>query len=140
MATIDDINKDIAVLVADDQMLIRNLVRTILKSFGFTQIIQAEDGLSAMEKLNSEDIGLVLCDWNMPNASGLEVLKAARSSEKNKNVPFIMLTAEAYCENMNEAKAEGVSEYVVKPFTPEVISKTIVSAMFPSTKEPEESD
>lgn len=129
MAAGESYNKEITVLVADDQALARELVKAIVKSLGFSRVIQAEDGVIAINKLNTETLGLVICDWNMPKATGLEVLRAARRSEKNRETPFILLTAEAYRENIEAALQAGVSEYVVKPFTPEILGAKIAAAL-----------
>jgi len=136
MALIESVSKDITVLVVDDQVLTRNLVKAILRNQGFKSIIQAENGLLAINMLNKEEIGLVVCDWNMPGATGLDVLKATRAVSGNK-VPFVMLTAEAYRKNIDEATEAGVTAYVLKPFTPEVLCEKIAIALSQTPNEGE---
>ena len=77
----------------------------------------AEDGVIALKTLKSQKIDLVVSDWNMPNMTGLELLKAVRADEDLKATPFLMVTAEAKKENIIEAAQAGASGYVVKPFT-----------------------
>jgi len=107
------------VLVVDDFTTMRRIIKGVLKQLGFSNIIEAEDGSLALEELKKEEIGLIVSDWNMPNMSGLDLLKAVRGDENLKNTPFIMVTAEGQKENVVEAVKAGVSSYIIKPFTPE---------------------
>ncbi len=115
----------INVLVVDDFATMRRIVKGILKQLGFTNIIEAEDGELALKELKTEDIGLIVSDWNMPNMTGLDLLKAVKSDEKLKGIPFIMVTAEGQKENVVEAVKSGVSNYVIKPFTPETFGEKL---------------
>lgn len=121
--------EDLTILIVDDHPLTRNMVKAILRGGGFEQIIQAEDGHEAIIILRKDKIDLVVCDWNMPNTTGLEVLQELRSMETTKNLPFIMLTAEAYRENVVAAANAGVTDYVVKPFTAETLLKKVNEVM-----------
>lgn len=112
---------NLCILVADDHALTRSMVKAILRGVGFEHITQAEDGLEAVQEISSGKIDLVICDWNMPKASGLEVLRTVRSDARFKALPFLMLTAEAYRENILAAAQAGVSTYVIKPFTADVL-------------------
>jgi two-component system chemotaxis response regulator CheY len=129
MPGLDLVNKGITILVADDYALTRDMIRSILKQLGFQNVIAVEDGKKALERMNSETIDLVICDWNMPLMSGIEVLRAMRVDEKLKSIPFLMLTAEAYKENVFEAAKSGVTEYVSKPFTAQVLADKIANAL-----------
>lgn len=113
------------ILVVDDFETMRRIIRGSLKKIGFSNIVEAEDGIGALKVLENEDIGLVMCDWNMPNMTGIEVLRRIRSHEKLKDIPFIMVTAEVQKENVIEAVKAGTSHYIVKPFTPEVLAAKI---------------
>jgi len=113
------------ILVVDDHAPARDLVKTILHSIGFGNVSTAGDGGEAIRYISFNDVDLVVCDWNMPFISGIEVLKAVRSMEDKKHIPFIMLTAEAYRENVMAAVELGVSAYVSKPFTPEVLGDKV---------------
>ncbi|MFP3928933.1 MAG: chemotaxis response regulator CheY [Desulfobacteraceae bacterium] len=115
----------IKVLVVDDFATMRRIVKGVLKQLGFSNIIEAEDGTSAMDLLRKEKIGLVVSDWNMPKMTGLDLLKAIRADEDLKSTPFIMVTAEGQKENVIEAVKAGVNNYIVKPFTPETFSEKL---------------
>ncbi|MDR3556828.1 MAG: response regulator [Syntrophobacteraceae bacterium] len=118
--------KDLTVLVVDDFVTMRRIVRKILRDLGFENIIEAEDGLAAMEVLKGTKIDLVVSDWNMPRMTGLELLKEVRGSEKIKDMPFLMVTAEAQKENIVEAVKARVSNYIVKPFTAATLEEKLV--------------
>ena len=125
LMSIANVDKSIKVLVVDDYALTRDMVKSILRQLGFANIVGVEDGVMALQALRDEKFGLVICDWNMPRLSGLAVLRDLRTGDRNKDVPFLMLTAEAYRENIVEAMKAGVSDYVVKPFTSAVLSEKI---------------
>jgi two-component system chemotaxis response regulator CheY len=113
------------VLVADDFATMRKIVRNILKQIGFDNIVEAEDGQAAMQVLRNENIGLVVTDWNMPNMSGLELLEKIRSDPKTAKLPVLMVTAEGLKENVVAAVKAGVNNYVVKPFTAEILQEKL---------------
>ncbi len=104
-------------LVVDDFSTMRRIVRNLLKELGFTNAQEAEDGVDALNKLRGEKFDFVVTDWNMPNMSGIELLKAIRADANLKHLPVLMVTAEAKRENIIEAAQAGASGYVVKPFT-----------------------
>ncbi|MBI5756191.1 MAG: chemotaxis response regulator CheY [Nitrospirae bacterium] len=113
------------ILVVDDFSTMRRIVKNILKQIGFANIEEAEDGNSALARLRLGGYDLVISDWNMPNMSGLELLKAIRSDSALSSVPVLMVTAEAKKENVVEAIKSGVNNYVVKPFTADVLKDKI---------------
>lgn len=122
-------NVDIKVLVVDDFATMRRIVKGALKQLGFKNIAEAEDGVTALQELKREAYGLVLSDWNMPNMTGLDLLKAVRSEETLKHLPFIMITAEGQKENVLQAVQAGVSNYIVKPFTPETLNEKLKTVL-----------
>jgi two-component system chemotaxis response regulator CheY len=126
---LDGDKSGIRILVVDDHALTREMVGSILKGLGFTSLEQAEDGYVALQKIQNSVFDLVICDWNMPRMSGLEVLHDVRSRQATKKMPFLMLTAEAYRENVVEAMKAGVSDYISKPFTAEVLGRKIQSVL-----------
>ena len=126
---IDEIDKSIKVLVVDDYPLTRDMVKAILRQLGFQNIVGAEDGAVALQLIRDERFGLVICDWNMPRLSGLSVLREVRSHDRDKHLPFLMLTAEAYKENVVEALKAGVSDYVVKPFTSQTLGEKVARVL-----------
>ena len=115
----------IKVLVVDDFATMRRIVKGVLRQLGFGNVIEAEDGAAALNELKKEKIGLIVSDWNMPNMTGLDLLKAVRGDGELKGIPFIMVTAEGQKENVVEAVKAGVSNYVVKPFTPETFGEKL---------------
>jgi two-component system chemotaxis response regulator CheY len=104
-------------LVVDDFSTMRRIVRNLLKELGFTNVQEAEDGVDALNKLRGDQFDFVVSDWNMPNMTGIELLRAIRGDASLKHLPVLMVTAEAKKENIIEAAQAGASGYVVKPFT-----------------------
>lgn len=104
-------------LVVDDFSTMRRIVRNLLKELGFTDVQEAEDGVDALAKLRAGDFEFVVSDWNMPNMTGIDLLRNIRADAKLKHLPVLMVTAEAKKENIIEAAQAGASGYVVKPFT-----------------------
>jgi two-component system, chemotaxis family, chemotaxis protein CheY len=119
------IDTSIKVLVVDDFATMRRIVKGVLKQLGFNNILEAEDGSAALDVLKKESVGLIVSDWNMPKMTGLELLKSVRSDDGLKGTPFIMVTAEGQKENVIEAVKAGVSNYIVKPFTPETFGEKL---------------
>lgn len=117
--------KDMKVLVVDDFATMRRILKNILRELDFKDIVEAENGVAAVKILESQDIDLILCDWNMPKMTGLELLKWVRANEKTKDLPFLMVTAEAQKEHVVEAVKAKVSNYIVKPFTTAVLAEKL---------------
>ena len=110
-------------LVVDDFSTMRRIVKNILKQLGYENIEEAEDGAQAYSKLKSGSFEFVVSDWNMPNMDGLELLKKIRSDDELKHLPVLMVTAEAEKDKVITAIQAGVSNYIVKPFTAEVLKE-----------------
>ena len=119
------LDTSIKVLVVDDFATMRRIVKGVLKQLGFSKIVEAQDGNDALDVLKKEQVGLIVSDWNMPNMTGLDLLKAVRGDDGLKSIPFVMVTAEGMKENVVEAVKAGVTNYIVKPFTPETFSEKI---------------
>ncbi len=111
------------ILVVDDFSTMRRIVKNVLKQLGFENIEEAEDGLQAYTKLKAGGFGFVVSDWNMPNMDGISFLRAVRNDPELRDMPFLMVTAEAEKEKVVEAIKEGVNNYIVKPFTAEVLKE-----------------
>ncbi len=109
------------ILVVDDFSTMRRIIKNILRQMGFENIYEADDGTTALEMLRSEKIQFIISDWNMPHMSGIDLLKAVRTSEEWKEMPFLMVTAEGQKEQVLEAVKNKVNNYVVKPFTAETL-------------------
>lgn len=118
-------NTDMKILVVDDFATMRKIIKNILGQLGFKNIIEADDGTTAWEILQKEPVDLIISDWNMPKMSGLELLKKVRGDDKLKDTPFLMVTAEAQKEYIIEAAKYRVSQYIVKPFTPETLKEKL---------------
>ncbi len=116
---------NIKVLVVDDFSTMRRIVKNLLKQLGYINIEEAEDGAQAYSKLKNGGFGFVVSDWNMPNMDGLGLLKKMRSDEELKDVPVLMVTAEAEKDKVVTAIQAGVNNYIVKPFTGEVLKEKI---------------
>ncbi|HCI52249.1 MAG TPA: chemotaxis protein CheY [Gallionella sp.] len=109
--------EDTRFLVVDDFSTMRRIVKNLLKELGFTNTQEAEDGVEALKKLRADTYDFVVSDWNMPNMTGIELLREIRADAKLRHLPVLMVTAEAKRENIIEAAQAGASGYVVKPFT-----------------------
>jgi len=110
-------DKNLKILVVDDFSTMRRIVRNLLKELGYTNVDEAEDGVVALQKLKGSNFQFVVTDWNMPNMTGIELLRAIRADVALKQLPVLMITAEAKKENIIEAAQSGASGYIVKPFT-----------------------
>jgi two-component system chemotaxis response regulator CheY len=110
-------DKNLKFLVVDDFSTMRRIVRNLLKELGYTNVDEAEDGIAALQKLKGSNFQFVVTDWNMPNMTGIELLKAIRADPTLKHLPVLMITAEAKKENIIMAAQSGASGYIVKPFT-----------------------
>jgi two-component system chemotaxis response regulator CheY len=118
------------ILVVDDMLTMRKIVSKNLKDFGFTDIVEAPDGSQAWKLLEAGNSGvqLVISDWNMPNCSGLELLKKVRGDSRFHTLPFVMLTAEAEAHQVKEAIAARVTGYIIKPFTGDALKQKLEQA------------
>ena len=123
-------DKNMKILVVDDFATMRRIVKNILRQLGFTNIVEADDGTTGMAKLKSEKIDFVITDWNMPKMTGLELLKEIRADADMKDLPVLMVTAEALQENIVAAVKAGVSNYIVKPFDAQTLGEKLAK-IFP---------
>ncbi|MEX0696245.1 MAG: response regulator [Dongiaceae bacterium] len=117
--------KDLRVLVVEDSFQTIALIRTMLTDFGITQIYTAKDGKEALDFLGTCDelIDIVMCDWNMPRMSGLEVLRQVRTVDPD--MPFLMVTGAADPDSVLAAKSNGVTAYIAKPFSANILKKKL---------------
>jgi len=114
------------ILVVDDSSTMRRIISNILRSVGHEQIVEAGDGLEALAALQAHrDVRLILTDWNMPNMNGLDFMVKVR--ETDKATPIVMITTEAEKQNVVTAIKAGANNYVVKPFTPEIIKDKLAA-------------
>lgn len=113
------------VLVVDDFSTMRRIIKNILRQLDLNNVVEADDGTTAWEILNKDHIDFIVSDWNMPQMTGIELLRKVRASEAYAHLPFLMVTAEAQQANIIEAAQAGVSNYIVKPFTAETMKQKI---------------
>jgi len=118
-------DKNMKFLIVDDFSTMRRIIRNLLKELEFTNVDEAEDGVAALAKLRGSNFEFVVSDWNMPNMTGIELLKAIRADDALKHLPVLMVTAEARKENIIAAAQAGASGYVVKPFTAAVLEEKL---------------
>ena len=111
------------ILVVDDFATMRRIVRNLLRQLGFENIEEAEDGKQAFSKLKEIKCNFIISDWNMPNMTGIELLQNVRRDLELKSLPFLMVTAESEKEKVIEAIKSGVNNYIIKPFTAEILKE-----------------
>lgn len=113
-------------LVVDDSVTMRRIVANSLKSIGHNDFVEAGDGREALSKLSEDDsINFVITDWNMPEVSGLELVKSLRASDKYGKMPILMVTTRGLKDDIVEALQAKVNNYIVKPFTPQILKEKI---------------
>lgn len=125
MSVLNSLDRKMKILIVDDFSTMRQIVKKSLRQLGFDNITEAVDGTDALNKLKSDEFKFIVSDWNMPNMMGIDLLKAIRSDDKLKALPFLMVTAEAQKENIIEAAKAGVSQYIIKPFTVDALQQKI---------------
>lgn len=113
------------ILFVDDSPTMRRIIRNTLNRIGYEDLIEAEHGMDALEKLNGQQVDLIITDWNMPEMTGEELIKVLKGDANYKDIPILMITTRGMKDDVMTALALGVNGYVVKPFTPEVIKKKI---------------
>jgi len=111
------LDKNMKILVVDDFSTMRRIIRNLLRDLGFENVTEADDGNTALPKLKGGGFELLITDWNMPGMTGMQLLEAVRSDDDLKELPVLMVTAEAKREQIVAAAQAGVNGYVVKPFT-----------------------
>ena len=118
-------NPDLTYLVVDDFSTMRRIVSGLLRQCGATRILEAEDGVQALRIIESKAVDFVISDWNMPNMTGLDLLKTLRAHPKFSRMPLLLITAEGKKENIVEAAQAGADGYIVKPFTQDILQEKL---------------
>ncbi len=113
------------ILVVDDFSTMRRIVKNLLRDLGFNNVVEADDGNTALPVLKSGGIDFLVTDWNMPGMEGIDLVKAVRADENLKSMPILMVTAEAKREQIVVAAQAGVNGYIVKPFTAATLKEKI---------------
>lgn len=119
----------LTVLLIDDSKTMRGIMKSILADIGFKHIMEASDGSAALEILKREKPDLAICDWNMPNMTGIELLDIVRCSIDLYTTKFIMVTAEADKDHVTQAIQSGISDYILKPFNSKVLLEKILQLL-----------
>jgi len=122
-------NPSMKILVVDTFANMRRIIKGVLRQLGYKRVIEAEDGIAALQELKKENIDLIMADWNIPKMTGLGFLKAVRSDRNLKNIPFIMITAEGEKKNVIEVVRAGISNIFIKPFAPEILKEKIENVL-----------
>ena len=123
------VDMSMPILIVDDYKTMLRIIRNLLKQLGFTNVDEATDGSSALQKLRDKEYSLVISDWNMEPMSGMQLLTEVRADTKLKDLPFIMITAESKTENVIAAKQAGVSNYIVKPFNAATLKTKLAAVL-----------
>lgn len=118
-------DKDMKILIVDDFSTMRRIIKNLLRDLGFTNTSEADDGVTALPMLQNGNFDFLVTDWNMPGMTGIDLLKAVRADDRLKDMPILMVTAEAKRDQIVEAAQAGVNGYVVKPFTAAVLKEKI---------------
>lgn len=120
------INRDMRILVVDDFSTMRRIVKNLLQELGFSNFQEAEDGVQAWATIEANNgFDFIVSDWNMPNMTGIDLLRKVRADDRFKTSPFLLITAEAKRSQILEAAEAGVDGYIVKPFTAATLNEKI---------------
>lgn len=117
--------KDIKILVVDDFSTMRRIIKNLLRDLGFNNVIEADDGKTALPILQQGGIDFLVTDWNMPGMTGIDLVRTVRADPSLSGIPILMVTAEAKREQIIAAAQAGVNGYVVKPFTAAVLKEKL---------------
>lgn len=112
------------IMTVEDSTSLREMVSFTLQGAGY-EVVEAEDGVDALEKLNGKDVDMVLTDMNMPNMNGIELTRSLRSTPDHRFTPIVFLTTESQILKKEEAKKAGATGWIVKPFNPEQLIKVV---------------
>jgi two-component system chemotaxis response regulator CheY len=125
--------KKTKILVIDDVATIRAMLRQQLSEMGFKNIVDCTDGYEAWNMISAEDnkiskIEVIIADWNMPKVTGLQFTQMVRSKDWGKNIPIVFVTSENNLELVSEAIHSGVSQYIIKPFSKNILAEKLMKA------------
>jgi len=121
---------NIKILVVDDSSTTRKIIKNTLEKIGFGNVIEAENGVVALQKLEEGDFSLILTDWNMPEMDGLTFIREVKHNQELNHIPIVMITTESAHEEVVEALKEGIEDYIVKPFTVDDLQKKLERILF----------
>ncbi|WP_026970266.1 hybrid sensor histidine kinase/response regulator [Aliagarivorans marinus] len=116
-------------LVVDDMQAIRKITSEQLRRFGFSQVLQAENGRQALKALTHQSVDIILADWNMPIMTGIELLEEVKKHAQLSHIPFILITAESERQRVQQAIQSGVSDLIIKPFNSQILQNRVQAAI-----------
>lgn len=117
--------KSITIMSVDGFSMMRRIIRSLLSQLGYSNVLEANDGKNALKTLRERKVDFVISDWDTPGLSGLELLKAIRSNEQLGETRFLIVTTEAKKENIVKATKAGADNYIIKPFSVEMLKQKI---------------
>ncbi len=118
------------ILVVDDSSTMRRIIKNTLARLGYKDILEGADGVEGWSEMDTNpDIEMLITDWNMPEMNGLELVKKVRGDERFVDLPIIMVTTEGGKSEVITALKAGVNNYIVKPFTPQVLKEKLAVVM-----------
>ncbi len=124
------------ILIVDDVASMRNITKSILREFGFLNLDDAQDGEEALNKLKSSNYDLVICDWNMPKMTGIELFIKMQKDDKLKDIFFLLVTASSETTKVKEAMQFGITDYIIKPYKADTLLKKITTKFSLQTIQP----
>lgn len=117
-------------LIVDDSSTMRRIIKNTLSRLGYEDVLEAEHGLQAWEILDTiDDVKILITDWNMPEMNGLDLVKKVRADQRFIDIPIIMVTTEGGKAEVITALKAGVNNYIVKPFTPQVLKEKLEAVL-----------
>ncbi|NDJ27762.1 two-component system response regulator [Campylobacter sp. MIT 12-8780] len=126
-------------LVVDDSSTMRRIIKNTLEKLGHSEVLEAEHGVEAWDLLSkNDDVKVVITDWNMPEMNGLDLVKKIRAEKKYEDMPIIMVTTEGGKAEVITALKAGVNNYIVKPFTPQILKEKLEDVLGTGSSTPAE--
>lgn len=114
---------DKKIMFVEDSPTMRRIIANSLSRIGVSEVMEAENGVDALDKMEGKDFDMIITDWNMPEMNGQELVENLRGQDKYKDTPIVMVTTRGMQDDVMNAIKSGVNGYIVKPFTPEVLEK-----------------
>lgn len=116
---------DDVIITVDDSSTMRRIIKNTLIKIGFNNVLEASNGVEALDVISKNKVDLIITDWNMPEMDGLTFVKTIRSNSEYDEIPILMVTTEAAKEDILMALKSGVNNYIVKPFTPDTLKEKV---------------
>lgn len=127
-------SEQFTILLAEDSLMMRSLIRDMLRPAGQFTVLEAADGAAALEILRRQPVNVVLSDWNMQPMNGLQLLQAMRADPELEAIPFILMTGEQTPQTVTHAVAAGVAAFLTKPFGRDQLAKALTRVIVAATR------